>query len=131
MDNIGLKEIGAVFVGGGLGASARVWLSAWFDARWSGLLPQIGVLSVNLLGCFAIGFGAVWLAHPVWRLAVLGGVLGGFTTYSAFALLSLEHAQAGRHGVVLAQILVHLIGGVLAVWGGMSLAKALGLGPTS
>jgi CrcB protein len=59
---------------------------------------------------------------------VLGGFLGGFTTYSAFALFSVDLARDARWGVLVSQLGLHLVGGMVAVLLGMALARALGLG---
>ncbi len=76
-----------VFAAGGLGALVRVAIAGWFPVR---ALPW-GTLAVNLLGCLAIGMAyVVFEEHPhlplEWRLALVGGFLGGFTTFSAFGL---------------------------------------------
>ncbi|MFV8755026.1 fluoride efflux transporter FluC [Nannocystaceae bacterium ST9] len=117
----------AVFVAGGLGASLRVLLAAWLEPLLVARLPHASVLLVNLLGCLAIGFAAVALTQAHWRVIVLSGLLGGFTTYSAFALFSVELAQAGRWGVVATQVALHLLGGIACVLLGGALARALGL----
>jgi CrcB protein len=117
----------AVFVAGGLGAALRVAMASWLEPVLVARLPHAGVLLVNLLGCLAIGFAAIALTQAHWRVIVLGGLLGGFTTYSTFALFSVELGQAGRVGVLLAQCGLHLLGGIACVLLGSALARALGL----
>ncbi len=131
MDGFGIKEAALVFMAGGLGATARVLLQAWVDAAWAERLAHVGTLSANLLGCLAIGFLAVALVSPLWRWVVLGGFLGGFTTYSAFALFSVGLVESGRWGTLSVQLALHLVGGMAAVWIGAKLARALELGPPS
>ncbi len=116
----------AVFVAGGLGASLRVALASWLEPLVVARLPHASVLLINLLGCLLIGFAAVALSQAHWRMIVLGGLLGGFTTYSAFALFSVDLGQAGRWAVLAAQIGLHLVGGVASVLLGGWLARALG-----
>jgi CrcB protein len=116
-----------VFVAGGLGAALRVALAGWIEPLALARLPHAGVLLVNLLGCLAIGFAAVALSEGPWRPIVLGGLLGGFTTYSAFALFSVELGQTGRFGVLVAQIGLHVLGGIACVLVGSALARWLGL----
>lgn len=126
----GLGPLGqwlAVFVAGGLGAAARVALAGLLEPRLVERLPHASVLIVNLLGCLLIGFAAVALTSAPWRAIVMGGLLGGFTTYSAFALFSVELGQAGRLGVLAAQLGLHGLGGIACVLLGMALARALGL----
>jgi CrcB protein len=120
----------AIFVAGGLGAALRVAMSSWLEPLLVARLPHAGVLLVNLLGCLLIGFAAVALSEGHWRVIVLGGLLGGFTTYSAFALFSVELGQAGRFGVLFAQLALHLLGGIACVLLGSGLARALGLAAT-
>ena len=119
-------ELSAVFVAGGVGATLRVLLAGRIERALVEQLPFAGVLLVNLLGCLLIGFAAVIVAGGSARNIVLGGLLGGFTTYSAFALFTVDLAGSGRWGVLAIQIAAHLVGGVLCVWAGMAGARALG-----
>ena len=78
-----------VFLGGGLGASARFALSSVLNnhPRFQGF--PWGVFSCNLIGCFCIGLAAGWIKahHPQWvHPLFVTGLLGGFTTFSSFAL---------------------------------------------
>lgn len=130
-----MREVVAVFVAGGAGAVCRLVLSSALDERaWRlpivGALPQLGTLMVNLLGCFAIGVLAATVPRGPWRTIVGAGLLGGFTTYSAFALLTFESLAAGRWVTLVAQCTGHLVGGVLAVALGWSLGGLLLPGPT-
>jgi len=120
-------EMLGVFLAGGLGASLRMLLSSWLEDSLGERLPFSGVLVVNLLGCLLIGFASAAITTAHWRNIVLGGALGGFTTYSAFALFTVTLAREQRTGVLLTQVGAHLIGGVLCVWAGFALAKALDL----
>ncbi len=109
-----LREVVGVFVAGGAGAAARLLLSAALDERGF-RLPHVGTLTVNLLGCFAIGLVAAAMPRGPWRTVLATGLLGGFTTYSSFALLTYESATTGRWAVVALQCAAHLGGGILAV----------------
>lgn len=112
-----------VFLAGGLGATLRVVLEGLVDVRWSERLPYAGTLLVNVVGCFAMGLAAVAIPAGTMRTAVVGGLLGGFTTYSAFALLSYELLRDERVGVLAVQIGLHLVLGVACVAGGMALGR--------
>lgn len=112
-----------VFLAGGLGATLRVVLGGFVDARWSERLPYVGTLAVNLVGCFAIGVAAVAIPAGTVRTAVVGGLLGGFTTYSAFALFSVELWRDERLGVLGAQIGLHVVLGMICVAAGMGLGR--------
>ena len=80
-----------IALGGALGSVLRYWLAELFYAYGPKDFPY-GILSVNLIGCFLIGFFSVWLVskfgstHLMWRAAVMVGMLGGFTTFSSFSL---------------------------------------------
>lgn len=91
-----------VAVGSALGGVARYALAGWVAQRWGEAFPW-GTLLVNVLGCCAIGFFATLTAaegrHPVGaagRLFFMTGVLGGFTTFSAFSLQTLLLVRAGE-----------------------------------
>ena len=115
-----------VFLGGGVGAAARRGVNL-LAAQGSAKFPW-GTLAVNVLGSLLIGVLAEWFAlraqlpQPL-RLFLITGVLGGFTTFSAFSLevgLLIERGQmAAAAGYVLASI----IGAVGAMFVGMYLVR--------
>jgi fluoride exporter len=117
-----------LFVAGGCGVCLRHLLAQMVDGRLAQVfaaraLPHAGMLAVNLLGCLAIGaLAAVMPAGPV-RTIVLVGLLGGFTTYSSFALVSVELADGARWGAFGWQIGLHLAGGMAMVALGAWLAR--------
>lgn len=115
-----------VFLCGGAGATARVFASEWLERRYGEQVPFVGLLLVNLVGCLLIGVAAESTRDPLVKAAVMGGLLGGFTTFSAFGLMSLELGQAGRWSDMALQIGAHVAGGILAVFAGMALARTLG-----
>lgn len=85
-----MKQAFLVFLGGGMGSLAR-WLVALGAARCCGTAFPYGTLTVNILGCFIMGLFARLIPLPDLggqnaRLLLMTGVLGGFTTFSAFAL---------------------------------------------
>lgn len=112
------------FVGSVLRYLISGWLFRWFDKPWF----PVGTLAVNLLGCLAIGwFGAFAeqrrLFDPELRLFVVVGILGGFTTFSAFAYESSALLQDGRWAGALWNIGLQVIVGLFAVWLGSLLAR--------
>jgi CrcB protein len=120
----------AIAVGGALGAMARhavnhLALSAWLTTR----LPA-GIIIVNLTGCFVIGLLAGLLAADRIALRVHGrefvfvGLLGGYTTFSAFGLDTFVLARTQPIGYALLNIGVQVIGGLLAVWLGYQVGVA-------
>lgn len=114
-----------LFLAGGLGATLRVVLAAAIDRSLGARLPHAGVLAVNVLGCALIGCGSIVLPVGALRPVLLGGFLGGFTTYSAFALLTYDLGTGGRAGIAALQVGAHLVAGVLAVWMGIVLGRAM------
>lgn len=123
-----MKELLAVFCAGGLGACLRLLVGRGVDTVFAAQLPNAGTLAANLIGCFVIGLMATLLPDGVLRVAILTGLLGGFTTYSAFALLTVNMATSGRWSLVATQLALHLVGGVICVLLGIALARALGGG---
>lgn len=93
-----------------------------------------GTLFVNVLGCFVIGvLGAAGQHGSPWsngaRLFLFTGVLGGFTTFSAFGYETFELARTGNAHVALLNVLAQLLFGMMAVamghWIGMQVAMML------
>lgn len=124
-----LRELIWIFCAGGIGCCARVLaagtLDRWAAHAWGTRFAFVGTLVVNLLGCFAIGLLSATLARNPLRPIILGGLLGGFTTFSAFGLLSWELAKQGRWLNFMGQVLGHVVGGLLCAGLGLALAQAL------
>ena len=123
-----MNSIIAVALGGAAGALARysVYL---LITRWIESPAPIATWTANLSGCLLIGFLAPFLASTplptAWRLFVLVGFLGSFTTFSTFSLESITLWQEGREGLVLLNVVGSVAAGMLLVWLGMMLHKAL------
>lgn len=114
-----------VFVGGGAGAVLR------FGAGRAGLLlgwaPPLATLFVNIVGCLAIGllaggFTRGGAGEPL-RLFLLTGVLGGFTTFSAFSLDALALWQRGAAGQAAAYVLASVLISLAAVAVGFAISR--------
>jgi CrcB protein len=115
-------------LGGALGALAR-WALAEALPHSPGSWPWATLL-VNLVGCLLIGvLLAVLLARfpkSRWMRPFLAvGVLGGFTTYSTFAVDVVRLTGAGRGPLAVAYVVVSVLGGVLAVLVGLLTARAV------
>jgi CrcB protein len=116
--------------GGALGSLLRYLIHSWVHRAASTNFP-CGTLTVNLIGCLLIGFLATLFTGTMpireeYRLGIIVGILGGFTTFSAFGWETFEKLQAGH--VALAALYVSLSCGVglVAVWAGHLAAKQLG-----
>jgi CrcB protein len=119
-----------VVVGGGIGSAARFGLSTWVNQlmQVKSVFPY-GTLSVNLLGSFMAGL--VWglstetTMKPETRIFLLVGFMGGFTTFSSYALESYNLFNNGEVKNAFINILVNNIGSLLLVFAGIVLAKYL------
>lgn len=112
-----------VAIGGGTGAWLRYLASRTFPV---GAFPY-ATACVNLVGSFAMGLLAGWLAHngsESWRLLLGVGVLGGFTTFSAFSLDIVALAQRGSIGLAALYIGVSVAGGIAGIVAGLAIMKA-------
>ncbi len=108
---LGLPPAMAVALGAAAGAVLRWQAGAWFNPLWGGF--PLGTLFVNLLGGLGIGLALAWLGrHPDegLRLLLVTGLLGGFTTFSAFSAESLGLLEKGDFGGALFHTLAHVIG---------------------
>jgi CrcB protein len=120
--------LAAVAAGGALGALAR-WAVAIALPTPPGEFPW-PTPGVNLLGCFLIGalvalITDVVAAHPLVRPFLGTGVLGGFTTFSGYAVDGTQLLQEGRAGAAVGYLAVTLVGAVLATWLGLVVVRRL------
>jgi CrcB protein len=119
-----------VGLAGLLGTLCRYWLSGAFARRYGEAFP-FGTLAVNLLGCFAAGllFHFMQERHAFGetaRAAVFVGLLGGFTTFSAYGLQTFELLRDGRVGWAALNVIASNLLGLLMVCAGYAAAKVLG-----
>lgn len=91
-----------VAAGGGAGALARYLMQQYVQGRWPLAWP-VGTGAVNALGCLLAGLflGVLerYALGTLWRLLLITGVCGGFTTFSAFALENVALLRAGHVGL--------------------------------
>ena len=118
-----------IFAGGGLGAMLRYGLSGWVQERAGDAFPW-GTFAVNVVGCFAIGvlataFEERSVLRPELRLALLIGLLGGFTTYSTFGLETWRLLEDGEGGRALFNVAGSAGAGLAAVVLGVRLTRWL------
>jgi CrcB protein len=128
-----------VFVGAGLGAVLRHSING-LALRWPGLgLPSLGLsglglpvhtLFINSAGSFVMGLVAGWFAFrasgqnpALWQLFLTTGVLGGFTTFSAFSMETVLLWQRGQHIIALAYVGSSMILPIMACAAGLALVR--------
>ena len=122
------KSLLAVILGGSLGCVLRYLAGLKFNAAFPNLPP--GTLLVNLLGGLIIGIAVAIFARmpnldPAWRLLVITGFCGGFTTFSAFSAEVVLMLQDGRVGWAAATVLTHVIGSLTMTFIGIMLVTSL------
>jgi CrcB protein len=122
-----------VAIGGGMGS----WLRFLVGRLWTTVIGPIAAtafpwstLTVNLLGSFAMGLLAGWLARhgtggEGWRLLLGVGVLGGFTTFSAFSLDFAVLVERGAIGTAAAYVGVSLLAGFVGLFAGLAITRSL------
>ena len=117
----------AVGLGGFIGALLRFYTSAAIVKMVGVELAFLATVTVNLVGCFAIGI--LWALalkttslSPVMQRCLITGLLGSLTTFSTFALDSLILLESGRVRAAVLNISVNLFVGLLLVWLGMAVA---------
>ena len=124
-----VKDFLAISVAAIVGANLRYLLSR-LAAREFGPVFPYGTLVINIVGSFIVGFFVIWttervLVDPRWRLLVVVGFCGSFTTFSSYAFETMSYFEQGQWGLMLANIFSNnllCLGGALA---GMALARAL------
>ena len=116
-------------VGGAAGAVARYLVDGWVSALAPGAFPW-GTLIVNLSGAFALGllFGLATeraVLPPEIRAPLMIGFLGAYTTFSTLMLESWRLVEDGSIGLALANLVGSSVLGILAVIGGLALARLI------
>ncbi len=120
-----------LFIGlaGLVGTLSRYWLAGVVARRYGETFP-LGTLAVNLLGCFLAGL-LFYLLQERFRVndslqaVLMVGLLGGFTTFSAYGLQTFTMLRDGAFALAALYLLVSNAVGLLLVWAGYSAAKVL------
>lgn len=117
-------------LGGFVGSVSRYSLSGLTQDLAPRAVFPVGTLAVNVLGCFAIGVlselaEARGFLSPDTRAFVIVGLLGGFTTFSAFANETVNAFRDGSFGLALANVLISVGACLFAAWSGRMLAHSI------
>jgi CrcB protein len=124
-----LAHIGWVFVGGGIGSVLRFGVGRAALAFGGPGFPA-GTLAVNVTGCIAMGVLVEWLAlrdtglDASTRLFLTTGLLGGFTTFSAFALDAAALWERGAAGLAAGYVLASVALSIAGLFAGIALVRA-------
>ena len=116
-----------VLIGGGVGSLARYAAASAIMTRFGGRFP-LGTLVINVTGSFLIGFLMTMLTErfnldPVWRLLLVVGFLGGYTTFSSFEWETYTAVREGALWNGMLNVLSSVMLGYVAVWLGVLLAR--------
>jgi len=118
--------VAAVSAGAVVGSLLRWGAGIWLNQRWAGF--PLGTLFVNCIGGLAIGAVLFWLErspNELLRLLLVTGLLGGFTTFSAFSAESLILLQRGQILLALSHTFAHVLGALACAALGFRLAQAV------
>jgi CrcB protein len=122
--NFILISLGAI-----VGANLRFLISR-DTARWLGPIFPYGTLFINIAGSFIVGFFMIWttervLADPRWRLLVVVGFCGGFTTFSSYAYETMAYFEQGQWLLLVTNVVASNLLCLLGALAGMGLARVL------
>jgi CrcB protein len=122
-----IKNILLVGLGGGLGSIARYLCQRWFALSYSLSFPW-ATFAVNISGCFLIGlfWGMSFRSfdnNESWKLFLMTGICGGYTTFSAFTLEGIGLIKEQRMGLFFLYAAGSVIAGLLATYIGMRVTR--------
>jgi fluoride exporter len=126
-----MRTILVIGLGGAIGSISRYLIGGHISRLLATTFPAgavVGTFVVNITGCFIIGllFGLAnrhaWLTLE-WRLFLITGICGGYTTFSSFSYESIQLFRQGNYLYFLMYVLFSVIVGLLATVGGAALAR--------
>jgi CrcB protein len=116
-----------IAAGGGIGALARYLLSVAIMRRYVGRFP-LGTFAINVTGSFLIGLSMTLLTerfapYTYWRLFLVVGFLGGYTTFSSFEYEIIQAVRSGGQWLALVYVVASVVIGYAGVWLGVVAAS--------
>lgn len=120
-------KLAMIAAGGAFGALARYFLAGWGQRLGNDSFPT-GTLIVNLVGCLCIGllsgfFAGPHLVREEYRVAILVGAVGAFTTFSTFGWETFALANSGQLWLALVNVLLSNGLGLFSIWFSYRLAE--------
>jgi fluoride exporter len=127
--NLPINDFLIISAGAILGANAR-WVISRFAARILSPVFPYGTLFINVTGSFVVGFFMIWaservLLDPRWRLLIVVGFCGAFTTFSSFAFETMAYFEQGQWVMMLANFISNNLLCLGAAIAGMAVARAV------
>ncbi len=124
-----MRDLVIVSIGAIVGANAR-WVISRYAARLLGPVFPYGTLIINIAGSLIVGFFIIWtservLVDPRWRLLIVVGFCGAFSTFSSYAFETMAYFEQGQWALMLANVLSNNLLCLGAVLAGMVLARVL------
>jgi fluoride exporter len=122
-----IRNIFLVGLGGAIGSVARYLLQRWVNYTYPHQFPW-GTFAVNFIGCLLIGlFWGIsfrsFTSNENWKLFLMTGLCGGFTTFSAFTLDATNLLKENRTGIFFMYVAGSVLFGLLATYTGMKLTR--------
>lgn len=122
------KWIGLIGLGSAIGGIARFIIS-YLTLSYQYKNFPLGTFIVNVLGCFLMGILFQMITGNLWsdsfKLFLLTGILGGFTTFSAFSFESIHLIQNNHYTIALLYVISSITIGLLSTWSGLVLMKSV------
>lgn len=122
-----IRNILLVGLGGGIGSMARYLCQRWFADNYPHHFPW-GTFAVNITGCLLIGifWGLTFKSftgNENWKLFLMTGLCGGFTTFSAFTLEGIGLLKEQRLALFFSYAIASVVLGLAATYAGMKLIR--------
>lgn len=116
-----------VFAGGGLGAVVRYWVNVLCGRLFGTDFPY-GIMLINITGSTVMGLIAGYLAFKgeasqPWRIFIMTGVLGGYTTFSAFSLDAALLYERGEVGLAALYVIASVVLAITGLFAGLALVR--------
>lgn len=124
-----MLDVLTISLGAIAGANARYFLTRYALKLLGPAFPY-GTLIINILGSLVVGFFMIWttervLADPRWRLLVVVGFCGAFTTFSSYTFETMAYFEQGQWALMITNILTNNVLCLLFAVAGMAIARVL------